>query len=42
MLHTLTLASDRRGPASRPDWGPHAAYDPDAHWDASDERPDDN
>lgn len=37
MPNTLTRNSDARA-----DWGPHADYDPDAHWDASDERPDDN
>ena len=37
MPNTLTRNTD-----PRTDWGPHADYDPDAHWDVADERPDDN
>ncbi|BBH18136.1 hypothetical protein Back2_24230 [Nocardioides baekrokdamisoli] len=42
MPNTLTHASDKHRTDSRTDWGPHAEYDPDAHWDAADVRPDDN
>lgn len=37
MPDTLTRTIEARA-----DWGPHAIFDPDAHWDAEDERPDDN
>jgi len=45
MPNTLTPAETHRTDTrtdTRTDWGPHAEYDPDAHWDAADVRPDDN
>jgi len=50
MPNTLTHAAEKHRAhtrtdirtETRTDWGPHAVYDPDAHWDAADERPDDN